>query len=85
MRVRTQTCTHTSPTPTLPETTWRRAEWGQGRVCKQKPGMQPYPCRALDSKGSCLVSLSSRREAGVSLSEIIPSGLRISFRIWGSR
>lgn len=40
----------------------------------------PYPCKALVSRGNCLVSLSRRREAGVSPSEIIPLGLRL-FRI----
>ena len=64
----------------------RRAEWGQERVYRHKSLWGwPYPCKVLVSRGNCLVSLSRRREAGVSLKEMIPSGLRISLRIWGSR
>lgn len=66
----------------------RKAEWGQEEAYIQQelmPCLQSYPCRALVSRGNSLVSLSRRRDAGVSLIEIIPSGLRTSFRICGSR
>ena len=55
-------------------------------------GRQPESRQSLQFLFSFSVSRSGRslggkrrREAGVSLSEIIPSGLRVSFRICGSR